>query len=86
MTDERLAALHCPECKYRASDDADKESDGLPYPVTDAPKTYDEALEFFEALGADEGCVFCPRCKCEFNVESGQPTTDGLTGADIDGL
>ena len=33
------------------------------------PETREDVLDFFEVLGADEGCVFCPVCYCEFATE-----------------
>jgi hypothetical protein len=32
------------------------------------PELGEEELEYFEAGGADEGNVICPRCACEFSV------------------
>ena len=39
------------------------------------PELYErlyEVLDFFEVGLADEGCLFCPECACEFNIKIGK--------------
>lgn len=62
--DDWRTTLRCPACGYRPEDEVG--------PDTDAPATEDEALDFFDVLGADEGCLFCPKCGQEFNAATGE--------------
>lgn len=70
MTD---VVLRCPGCGYSPMDSVS------PEPITMAERrrhpaceTREEALECFDVLGADEGCVFCPECACEFDPGTGE--------------
>lgn len=57
--------VRCPACGYSAIKDARR------WPLTDVPETRDDSLEYFDVLGADDDCIFCPECTCEFNPGPG---------------
>lgn len=58
--------VRCPSCRYSPVEHARERPD------TDAPRTRDEVLDCYEVGGADDGCVFCPECACEFNTPTGE--------------
>jgi len=51
--------LTCPQCGYTAADDNRPPLHKL---------GFDHELDSFECIGADDGCVFCSRCGCEFAI------------------
>lgn len=51
----------CPGCGYSVMAQVQEG-------VTDKPRTMEEVLDFFEVVGADEGCVLCPECAAMFAV------------------
>jgi hypothetical protein len=55
--------MTCPECGYTPAkeDDYGKPLDEF------------EQLDEFEVIGACGLNVFCPRCSCEFNPDTGEP-------------
>lgn len=62
--------IRCPSCDYSPVEEGRYASG------TDMPRTREEALDCFEVGGADDGCVFCPMCSCEFNPDTGEQPTD----------
>lgn len=58
--------LRCPSCGYSPYDE-ERKRDVLVQGGLEGPSCYDEALDYFEVTGAEEGNVFCPRCSQEFN-------------------
>lgn len=54
----------CPECHYSPVFEA------YGNPRTDKPVTREESLDFYDTIGADEGCVFCNSCGCEFDSKT----------------
>jgi len=67
----------CPYCGYSPSDEV---NDGGPTVATDLPETWEEALDFFEVVGEDEGCVLCPKCWEEVEVESMKKAAEAAGG------
>ncbi len=59
----------CPGCGYSVMAQV-KEG------VTDAPRTMEDVLDFFEVVGADEGCVLCAVCPCQFDPKTGKEVCD----------
>ncbi len=65
MPKPRVRDIVCPGCGYSVMKHAKED------PHTDAPTAREEALDFFEVAGCDEGNVMCPECACEFNAKTG---------------
>ena len=67
------ADVRCPACGYSPYDDTDEgvTAGGLAC-RNDPPACREEALDCFEVLGMAEGCVECPRCGREVNLETGE--------------
>lgn len=74
IPDDRLAKLACPACGHRPVDDVLPDGQ-LPKSMREVermepPITYEVALQQFDVLGADDDCVFCPRCTSEFRLDT----------------
>lgn len=67
-------ALECPHCSYSV-DESTLTAESLGPETFAALQQMDKRggagvleMDFFDVLGADEGCVFCPRCSEEFPI------------------
>lgn len=74
MTDLSID-IRCPGCGYSPAEEARYT------PYTDTPETREEVLDRYDVTGADDGCVFCPECATEFNIDTGK-VKDDWTWAD----
>jgi len=72
----------CPACGYTPANESMAEGE-LPQDARHLEMvryigiiTREQALEFFEVCGADEGFVYCPKCGAEVNLETGEIAPD----------
>ena len=76
MTDLTTIDVCCPKCAYSPVKYVKERNDRavafMAQDWTDPPETREDVLDFFEVGGADEGCIFCPACSCEFDAETGE--------------
>ena len=77
MSEKTIAdqPIFCPACGFSALDTMLPEGI-IPQSANDLtrlerPTTYDQWLDVFDVLGADDGYMWCPRCKCQFNPKTG---------------
>lgn len=84
----RRGRCYCPACGYNPVIDAmdnnrEVEAKGLPVHLIDSvPQTWEESLEWFEVMLAEENCVICPRCGTNFNPQTGVIAEIDLDSAD----
>jgi hypothetical protein len=72
MFREPPSIIQCPRCGYGPVVSAPRKGVYGAPPRAESGEhgwTTEDQLAFFDWCGADEGCVFCPKCGCEFAGE-----------------
>jgi len=58
----------CPYCGYDPREEVERHNQGAVLCPDSPPESWDDSLDWYESLGAEGECVFCPECGRQIDV------------------